>query len=66
MDKYDILNVINDLPLNDIKLINIFKIIHKNNCLYSKLNNGIFVDINTIPYNILEEIDNILFNNIEL
>jgi hypothetical protein len=65
MDKYEILNEINDLPLNDIKLINIFKMIHKNHLLYSKLNNGIFIDINTIPYNILEEIDNILFDNIE-
>lgn len=65
MDKYEIFNEINDLPLNDIKLINIFKLIHKNKLCYSKLNNGIFIDINTIPYEILEEIDNILFEKIE-
>ncbi len=54
---------INNLPINDTKLINIFKIIHKNKLLYSKLNNGVFIDLNSINYNILIEIDNILFDD---
>ena len=63
INKYDIMDEINSLPINDTKLINIFKIIHKNNLLYTKLNNGVFIDLNSINYNILIEIDNILFND---
>jgi hypothetical protein len=63
INKYDIMDEINNLPINDTKLINIFKIIHKNKLLYSKLNNGVFIDLNSINYNILIEIDNILFDD---
>jgi len=64
IDKYEIYNSINELKQNDYKLIEIFKLIHHNNILYSKNINGIFIDINMLNDDILIEIYDILFNEI--
>ena len=50
---------INNLSENE--LYEIFKILHKHNSKYTKNNNGIFVNLNLIDYNILEEIYNYIF-----
>lgn len=49
-------NNIHKLCLNEID--EIFKILHKHNSDYSKNNNGIFINLNWLDKNILEEIDN--------
>jgi len=51
---------INSLSQNE--LYEIFKILYKNNSTYTKNNNGVFVNLNWLDYNILKEInDYIIF-----
>lgn len=44
--------------LSNMEIDEIFKILHKNNSVYTKNNNGIFVNLNWIDDNILIEINN--------
>lgn len=43
--------------LSQTELEEMFKMIHKNNCEYSKNNNGIFVNLAWIPLKLLEELE---------
>lgn len=54
----------NSKNLKKIEYIQIFKIIHKYNIQFMENINGIFINLNNIEYNILEEI-NILINYIK-
>jgi hypothetical protein len=52
----NIQNNISNLSQNE--LYEIFKILHNNNSNYTKNNNGIFINLNWLDYNILEQINN--------
>lgn len=43
--------------LSQTELEEIFKMIHKNNCQYSKNNNGIFVNLAWIPLKLLDQLE---------
>jgi hypothetical protein len=62
MDKYNILNNINNQSFNSKISIEIFKYIHMNNINYSKNNNNIYFDINILNLQQLNDINNILNN----
>lgn len=52
----------NILNLSQNELYEIFKILYKNNSTYTKNNNGVFVNLNWLDYDILKQIyDYIIF-----
>ena len=58
MNRLDICNNIqtNIINLSQNELYEIFKILYKNNSTYTKNNNGVFVNLNWLDYNILKQI----------
>ena len=60
MNKSLIIDKIYELNKNDIKLINIFKLIHTNKIRYDYNNNGVYFDIDLLNNELLMDINDIL------